>query len=363
MSTTGRIVRAAGLLAAVVAPLAGARALNTQIVPALSQDAIVRYLSKPRSATAARYDLKDSAGNPMHSPSIIELAGQPYRYAAVYHSPVKAGPAATRFRINLATSNDLMTWTYVGMVADDADMPRLVQVPGSQWIVLAYEQWRGPGPASAAPCQLGFRLFYTADDLLKRTTRSVWLAPPYRTAINGTPSFYDVRLVKRGGRFGVDARYGFHFFDGTRDVNAGGTLTGLFASTGVTATAAPAARYDRALDRLGVTGNIGQRDTLVTTTGRYNVQEGNVGQPTRSFDKWRIWLYRFAAGQTTAAGDGSFVPITPKTPTGSTAFGNPAITVVDSPTGPGKAIVISYFLFAEGAKPGEAGSLLYYFNL
>jgi hypothetical protein len=40
-----------------------------------------------------------------------------------------------------------------------------------------------------------------------------------------------------------------------------------------------------------------------------------------------------------------------------------SIAVVDDPAGRGQAVVISYLLFSEGAKNGEAGRLLYCFRL
>jgi hypothetical protein len=42
---------------------------------------------------------------------------------------------------------------------------------------------------------------------------------------------------------------------------------------------------------------------------------------------------------------------------------HPSISVVDDPAGRGKAVAISCFLSSEGAKNGEAGSLLYCFRL
>ncbi len=62
-------------------------------------------------------------------------------------------------------------------------------------------------------------------------------------------------------------------------------------------------------------------------------------------------------------GKGTVTLIEPKTPMGSTAFGNPSVAIVDRPDEKGKAIVISYTIFAEGGKGNEIGPVLYYFNI
>ncbi|WP_313539068.1 hypothetical protein [Sphingomonas sp.] len=139
----------------------------------------------------------------------------------------------------------------------------------------------------------------------------------------------------------------------------------MFDPRGLATTANPSVldRYNLRFTSIGVTGNLGQRDMLATTSGRYLIQEGNVGTPAASWDKWRIFLYRYAEASVVPDGSGTIVPIAPQTPGGNTAFGNPSISVVDDPAGRGKAVVISYFLFSERAKNGEAGRLLYYFRL
>ncbi len=43
----------------------------------------------------------------------------------------------------------------------------------------------------------------------------------------------------------------------------------------------------------------------------------------------------------------------------SSSFGNPTATVITDPSG-FRAVVMTLFLFSEGAAPGEAGELIYY---
>jgi len=48
-----------------------------------------------------------------------------------------------------------------------------------------------------------------------------------------------------------------------------------------------------------------------------------------------------------------------KTHKGSTAFGNPAVTMLTSPNGR-PARLVTYFIFSQGAASGEGGELVFY---
>lgn len=358
-------VRPLLVLAALILASIGQRAeaINNLSPLSISKTDLTYYLSNPRYATFAKYDAKDSAGNAMHSPSVLQVAGQAYMYVAVYHSPY-AVSGGTRYKINLAGSNDLRNWTFIRTLDSNGSMPKIAQVSGASWLVLTHESWQGAGPTSAAPAQVAFRLFYDAADLLSGTIRSTWLQPSFVTGLNGTPSFYELHLANYGGWYCVDGQYGFHYWDGTRDRNANTTILKLFHPITATATyPSDAGNYNNLFISNGVTGNIGQRDTVLTTSGRFNVQEGNLGVAGGSWDLWRIWLYEFGDALNYPTGTGTVTMLSPATAGGSTSIGNPSVSVVDSPSGVGKSLVVSYFLFGEGAAPGEAGSLLYYFDI
>ncbi|WP_084583731.1 hypothetical protein [Sphingomonas azotifigens] len=331
----------------------------------ISEAQLKTYLQYPRLATAARYGLRDDVGNTMDAPSILQLSGQPYRYAAVYHTAYAVAGGALRFKVNVAGSNDLLRWRYLGLLVDNASMPRLAAVRGTAWIVLAHEQWAGRGPGSSGPSRLGYKLFYSGADLVNRVVRANWVQPNFLTSLNGTPSFYDLRQDYCGVYRCVSGTIGFHYWSGRKDLNAATTNQMMFDPRGAatSVSAAVTDRYNLRFTTLGVTGNLGQRDFLATSTGRYLVQEGNVGTAAGSWDKWRIYLYRYTETALAPDGSGTITPIRPETPGGSVSFGNPSISVVDDPAGRGKVVVISYFLFSEGAKNGEAGSLLYYYRL
>jgi hypothetical protein len=352
-----------------------AGAINNNYIPALSDSNVQYYLNNPISATASRYQEVDSAGNVMDVPSIIQMTGQAYKYAAVYHTPVcvqncNSASPIFRYKLNLAASNDLTSWTFIRQLVDNADMPRIAQVSGSSWILLTHEQWQGATSASTAPCKVAFELFYDFNDLMSGTIRSTWVQPNFASGynLNGTPSIYEAHLAFYNGWYSVDGQYGFHYNVSSTatptDVHAVTTILKLFDPPGgVVGYPSTATNYNNLMVANGAIGAVGERDTLLTTTARFNLQEVHIGTTGADWDKWRVWLYKFSETTNYPTGAGTVTKLAPVTPNGSRSFGGPSVTVVDRPDGSGKAIVICYFIFGEGAGDGEAGSLIYYYNI
>ena len=112
---------------------------------------------------------------------------------------------------------------------------------------------------SLSPSQIGFKLFYNSSDLLNGRIRSSWTAPSFgKSGLDGTPNFYNCEM-KKGKKSVVEAEIGFHFWDGTRDVNASARVTNLFSPNGETAWEPVALHsFNNKLIARGVTGNIGQ---------------------------------------------------------------------------------------------------------
>ena len=334
----------------------------------LSKAELTKYLSNPRLAKEGqyKYNLRDSAGNQMACVSVIDLADSKFKYAAVYHSNYKAG-RGQRFKINLSVSNDLVDWTYVRTLVDTADMPRIRKANGGKWLVMTHEQWMNESRngASSSPSRIGFKLYYDTSDLLAGKIRSTWNAPSFsQSGLDGTPNFYVYDMKKVDDWWIVEAQIGFHYWNGKRDVNATATVKKLFSPAGGTNWKPVSLdRFNNRLIRLGATGNIGQRDHIAVSSGRYNVHEANIGQATRSWDQWRIWLYEFTEPTVAPNASGTLTTLKPQTHKGSSSFGNPSVSLVRKPSGNGHRIVISYFLFHEAAAPGEAGSLIYFFDL
>ena len=111
-------------------------------------------------------------------------------------------------------------------------------------------------------------------------------------------------------------------------------------------------------------GNIGQRDSGIVDEKTVIIQEANTGKmPPPIWADWRVWLYLPQSGSLPPVGQPSAVAMLhPRTDKGSFAFGNPSFTKVPCPqsTNGKMCLFVSYFLFGEGAKPGEAGVVAFY---
>jgi hypothetical protein len=77
-----------------------------------------------------------------------------------------------------------------------------------------------------------------------------------------------------------------------------------------------------------------------------------VAPPPPDFHAWRVFLVDVATLTVT--------PLPVVTKGRSTSFGNPFAAFLPSPRDGSPALVVTYFLFGEGAAPGEAGSLLFF---
>jgi hypothetical protein len=330
----------------------------------ISYDTLTNILSQPVRADASAYDAKDNQGNQMEVIKVLDLVGQSAKYAAVYYTPYVVS-GGYRYRVNLATSDDLVHWTYIRTLVDNADMPDIRQVNNGSWLILAHEQWINGGTTgpSQAPCRVGFKLFYDSTDLLNGTIRASWLAPSYVSDLNGTPNIYEAHLTLYNNYWAADLLVGFHYWNGTQDENAYATVLKFALPQGGTAwNPTNASGYNQHLADAGV-NDLGLRDNFAVSSGIYNVQEGNLGTPGSSWEKWRVFLYAYTDSYLWPSGNGTVLQLSPQTSKGSFSFGGPRVSFVKSPRGVGDAMFVSYFIFSQGAGPGEAGNLIYYYNL
>jgi hypothetical protein len=340
--------------------------------PDISLQRVREIFENPRTADAYKYTVKDDRNNQMDGLSIMELKGQSHKYAAVYHTPIVVS-GGIRFNVNLALSNDLINWTFRRQLIANSSMPKIGRVRGSDWIVVTHEAWLGrPGrwspitafSPSRKPQRVEFKLFYNDRDLVDGMVRSSYQLPRYLNDLNGTPNIYDMHLKRYGAYYVVDGQYGFHYWNGNRDVNAATTILQMFNPIGGTqAYTSTTTNYNNRYSPFGVTGNIGQRDTIVTKSKRYVIQEANKGRGGTDFDKWRIFLYPFTETTNYPTGASQPIELTVRTHAGSTSIGNPGVSVVKSPDGNGHVMVVSYFIFSQGARGGEAGPVIYYHKL
>jgi hypothetical protein len=138
---------------------------------------------------------------------------------------------------------------------------------------------------------------------------------------------------------------GFHYLvPGVGDRQASGVLTGFSGWT-----AEREDQPERDLLALGIRGHIGDRDHFELAGFPFDVQEAQAA--LGDWSSWHPYLYDRMAG--------AVVPLHLHTHAGSTSFGNPTVSTVTGPDGR-PALVMTDFVFYEGAAVGESGPLVYY---
>jgi hypothetical protein len=284
-------------------------------------------------AATARYGTRDDRGVSMDTLKIIENAAG--GYLGVHHDFT-----GDHFEVHLATSTDLLTWRHHTVLDHPASQPTIASTPDGGFL-LAAEAGGGGGPA-----WLRFQYYVDLDRLMRADPDRVFDAPhtlvPPDTWAEGTPTVYSVTA----GAAEIDVA--FHYFrDGRVDRQARGMLRGFRDWT-----TRREPRVDAAIERWGVRGNIGDRDHLTFEGIDVDLIEGQL-RPQR-WDTWRLFLYDSARG--TAR------PLRVRTHRGSRSFGNPTITALTAPSG-ASALVMTLFLFPEGAARGEGGQLVYFREL
>ncbi|TDW21955.1 hypothetical protein EV650_0786 [Kribbella kalugense] len=288
-------------------------------------------------ATGKRYAVHDDAGHTMDTVKIIQDSTG--GYLAVSHHMASDG----HFRVNLATSTDLLNWHWVRELAGSntgpASQPTIAEASNGGF-VMAWEQEQAGGGNN----HLAFRYFASRADLLAgNVSRSFDAGRQLSSCAEGTPNIYSVTLSPDIDHSTIDIG-GHYWWNCDRDRQQRGHLTNFNSWS---TSAQP--NYDNALLYWGVGGNIGDRDQAVFRGFSYGLIEGQFTKG--DFGSWRTFVYDYQTGnadQTTIHTDG-----------GSTAFANPTITALRAPNGQ-PAILTTLFIPSEGAAAGESGELIYY---
>jgi hypothetical protein len=283
--------------------------------------------------------LRDSTGMPMET---LKVVSYPQGYLGVYHHHTAKG-----FVVRIATSTNLRIWHFWSQLEFNASQPTLAAVSGGGYL-LAVEADNGGGSTGPGRRWIRFRYYPSLQDLLlARSARSFdaphTLAPADRGA-EGTPNIYSVALKRDIAHSRI--KVGFHYLVGGVDREARGTLVDFS-----TWTTGKDGALDSALDQAGLHGKHGDRDAVTVVANRtFTVVEAQNG----SDNTWRVELFD--------ATSGSLWPLKIKTPGGSKSFANPTILRTTLPNGePG--IVMTCYLPMPGAAAGEAGELLYFFQV
>eukprot|EP01084_Bolivina_argentea_P292208 502297_1 len=319
-----------------------------------------------------KFGVHDSMGNSMDAIHIIQSLTTKNLYYAAYHT---LDTNTNQFNIHLSTSTDLINWKHIIQLLPNADMPFLyrVHVNGNDGILLLHEQWMNPN--SAAPSRIGFKYFLSENDLLIGTynySYNASLTLGCNTKLEGTPSvWYAERNTNDNG---INIYVGFHYNDDITGLDQNGF--GILQNFGMNNDLLSWITYDenvynkQLFEEYHIIGNIGQRALMIYNDINYIIQEGNIEpRPPTRWSDWRIWIwidkqliYQSKNIQSIKL-EGDIYLLNIITPGGSYSLANPAISVIDCPNNSGftnNCIFVSYFIFGEGAGPGESGSVIFF---
>jgi len=277
------------------------------------------YIEQVIRATARTYSVHDDAGHTMDGLKVIASAAAG-GFIGVYQT-YRAGT----FDAHLATSTDLLNWHWRVTLARQAAQPT-IKAAGNGYVV-ALE--------TDGDNHLRFAYYDSWTALLAANPSKTYDAPrTLSPCAEGTPNIYE----------GDDSRVdvGFHYWS---ECNVGRQARGVTDWTSWSATTDVA--LDTAITRYGIAG-VGDRDVLTFRGYQFGVIEGEGVR--NDWTSWRIFLYDYqtrTADQLNILTDG-----------GSISFGNPTVEQIE--LGGQPALVMSLYLFLDGARGGETGSLVYY---
>ena len=317
-------VAAAAMALAVVLFLGMSAATSASISIHGARAELEGLIDRLADATAFRYGAADDLGRSMDTADIVWIS-EAGRFAAVYHTP--SGDGRT-FLVQLATSTDLLTWTWQATLATSASQATLARASDGGYVA-AWEQ--APDPIHI---QLAWYPSWRA--LLEAAPAREFSAPITTPACGeGTPS------IEGASSRRVDLTFHYHA-DCARDREAKGSTDWRSWR------AQTRPSLDRALQRAGAAGLLGDRDEIEFEGHDLMLVEGQL-QPNDP-GSWRTFLYDGETGQAD--------PLAIRTHGGSRSFSNPTISEIR--INDRAAILVTLYLFTEGAAPGEAGELIYY---
>jgi hypothetical protein len=334
----GFAVAAALALAGGVVAFLATRASVGERPPASSRPAAVSLatlIDDVGAARGRRFGARDNTGQPLDTLKVVQ-AGPPRTYVGVYHAFARG-----HYSIRLATSSDLEHFTYAVTLAADASQPSISKNADGGFLA-AWEK-REPGGRS----HLQFAAYTSLADLLDgQADRTTDVPRTLSKRSEGTPSFVtEPRSPSGPGASSEAATVGLHYYDSASGADR--NAQGRFGPDG-RLTVAPAVDLNASLGRLA-RGNIGDRDELLFRGHPYTVVEAQTA--TGDVGTWRLYLYDESIRRAHR--------LAVRTPAGSRAFGNPAITMLTDPAGR-RALFVSIYVFAQGARGREAGPLIYY---
>jgi hypothetical protein len=321
---SNRCAQATLAIIAIIAAGCGLPRSSSGVSSAVARTELRGLIEDVTAATASRYRTTDDLGRGMDTAKIIWIP-EANAFGAVYHTWSDTDLA---FHVQLATSVDVMNWTWRQELASRASQPTIAPASDGGYVV-AWEQ-------EPDPIHLAIAYYATWDDLLAgKATRRI--DPPVTTPAcgEGTPS------IEAASSTRVDVAFHYHM-DCERDREAGGRTDWSTWR----ATTRPA--VDAALARAGVAGHMGDRDAIDFRGHDLVLIEGQL--VLDDFSTWRTFLYDPSTG--------SAEKLNFRTHAGSVTFSNPTITQIE--INGRAAILVTLFIFTEGSAGFEDGELIYY---
>jgi hypothetical protein len=286
-------------------------------------------LEDVRGAGGHRYGVRDDRGSTLDCLKIVESPTG--GYLGISHA-MRDGA----FTLQLSHSQDLLRWKHLIDLDRNASQPDLVLTPHGP--LVAYEK--------DSPQGNWVRLRHYPDMNALRAGRHAreFDAPRSLAAVaEGTPHFRSVAIEAGLERSKIEL--GIHFWRDTHiDRQAVATLEDWKHWK-----ATPRSDVNDLFDRLGIRGNVGDRDDFALGAARYELLE--VQSAKDDWTSWRVYLRQLP--------DLEYRPLQIRTHGGSRSFANPTVTVLRLPDGR-RGFVATLFLPSEGAAPGEAGCLVYH---
>ena len=308
-----------------------------------ARNKLIEYSSDVVNANGKRYDSKDSMNNWMDGAKIIENPAVPGQFIAIYHGydlpSLVNGINSNSYRIIcIATSTDLLNWTYVTTLAGSSGnsaTQATIKAVGTAFVAMWEQEPENHLKAA----------YYNswADLAAGNSSKQYKFSRQLSQNAEGTPNIYSATETT------LDI--GFHYYYQKKyDRNARGTLTNWTGTNTGEWSVSVQDSINNAILATGIISdrNIGDRDDV--SLGRFDflIMEG--GGNNKNFGGWRSFIYdpsNTTAYQLNIVTDG-----------GSLAFANPTATVVT--LNGRKAIVNTLFIPSQNSVPGEAGTCIYY---
>ena len=303
---------------------------------------LISILQQPPAGSS--YQTRDNTGFTVDTIKVIRSpAGG---YLGVYHVNDKE-----TFHVRVATSSDLIHWTYRATLEQRGHDPTIRQLSDGSFL-LAYEKVDSGGT------HLRFAHYASLATLLLNLPQRTFDAPrTLSSAHEGTPNIRSASLSAGVGRSQI--KVGFHYYDNSLrgDREALGTLTN-FSAWSVRRNEWSAGRNDLLNDAFSPTpADIGDRDFVNFRAYPFTVVEAR--STAGDWGSWRVYLHDETAKTLTQ--------LAVQTAGGCQSLANPAVTSLRDPSG-NRALATSYYVHSGRDRaacpadraPGEAGPLVFY---